>query len=243
MRKSLQVIGAAAAIAVMIAVPALNSGSEVRTETKAGSDHAAQVKTSTQKLSFEEAIESFYQRSGSLTDDQILASARDILSDGDVLYSELKEDESRDAFEALSEYEEAKAGYLTSAINDTEAAAGDPAVRREWDRQEQYTRMMIAGGSVIREMIPRFQIVSCTKRNDTLELDVDEWMTLGYSSPAEADAINASAYSYTFTLTLECGQNGAWAPSEINGTDINFAWLDEGGGSGNGISGISRSIV
>lgn len=220
----MQIAAAAAAIAVMIAVPALNPDPVV----KNGYEKTAGIKESTERLSFEEAIESFYQKSGSITDDQILASARDILSDGDVLYSELKEDESRNAFDAVSAYEEAKAQYLTSSINSTEAACRDDAVRREWDRQDKYTRMMIAEGALIREMIPRFQIVSCTKRNDTLELDVDEWMTLGYSNSAEADIVNASSYSYTFTLTLECGENGAWTPSEINGTDINFAWLGEG---------------
>lgn len=220
----MQIVAAAAALAVMIAVPAHVYGSGIQD----GRGKAGQAEDSTGRLPYEEAIENFYQSSGSMTDEQILASARNILSDGDVLYSKLKEDESRKAFEALSAYEEAKAGYLTSAINGTKAAKADSAVCSDWDRQEDYARMMVTEGAVIREMIPRFQIVSCEKKNNRLVLDVDEWMTQGYSLSAEAETVNASSYSYSFTLILECGKNGAWTPLEINGTDVNYTWLGEG---------------
>lgn len=217
-------VAAAAALAVMIAAPSSSYGSVVKDR----SEETVQTRDSAEGLPFEKAIENFYQSSGSITDAQILDSARNILSDGDVLYSELNEDESRNAFEALSAYEEAKAKYLTSAFNDTEAKKEDNAVCREWDRQENYARMMVTEGAVIREMIPRFRIVSCEKKDGSLELDVDEWMTQGYSVSAKADTVNASSYSYSFSLIMECGENGVWTPSEINGTDINFAWLGEG---------------
>ena len=221
---SMQMVAAAAALAVMIAVPSRSYGSVIKT----GSEETVQTRDSAEGLPFEEAIENFYQTSGSITDDQILDSARNILSNGDVLYSELTEVEGRNAFDALSAYEEAKAKYLTSAINDTKAIKEDNAVCREWDRQENYARMMVTEGAVIREMIPRFRIVSCEKKGGSLKLDVDEWMTQGYSVSAKADTVNASSYSYSFTLIMECSENGVWTPSDINGTEINYAWLGEG---------------
>ena len=105
----MQMVAAAAALAVMIAVPSRSYGSVIKT----GSEETVQTRDSAEGLPFEEAIENFYQTSGSITDDQILDSARNILSDGDVLYSELTEVEGRNAFDALSAYEEAKAKYLT----------------------------------------------------------------------------------------------------------------------------------
>lgn len=216
------------------------------------SEETVQTYDRTEELSYEKAIEELYQNSGRITDEQILVNAKDIHSDTDVLYSKLKTDESADVLEALNAYEDAKVKYLTSAINETEpaneisdsapsasasmtgitsdesAVSKETAVCQEWERQSEYAQMMISEGSVIREMIPRYQVLSCTKTEDGVELDVEEWMTQGFSASAEADAVNASAYSYTFTLTLECDENGAWTPSEIKGTDSNFAWLGEG---------------
>lgn len=220
----MQIVAAAAVLTVLTVVPAQVYGSE----TQAGCTKTAEAADSAGRLPFEEAVDKFYESSGSMTDDQILASARDILSDGDVLYSELTEDESRKAFEALSKYEEEKAEYLTSEINGSKAAGADSSVRSEWDRQENYARMMIAEGSVIREMIPRFRILSCEKKEHFLTLDVEEWMTQGYSLSQNAETVNASSYSYTFTLVMECSEDGVWTPADINGTDVNYAWLEEG---------------
>ena len=251
LRKSVQIVAAAAAMGVMFAGPVQVYGSAAQNEYKdAALENTAGEISGTEGLSFEKAIESFYRNSGSLSDEEVLASARDILSDGDVLYSDLKADECEVVLEALTAYEESKAEYLTSSMNGSGQKDGTPAgdadtkrtsdgssvssasaqdpLCREWDRQEKYAQMMVSEGAVIREMIPRFQVVSCTKKDNVLEVDLDEWMTQGYSVSADADIVNASAYSYSFTLTLECSDDGVWTPSEINGTDINFAWLVEG---------------
>lgn len=227
----MQVIAGAAVISMMLAVPAQIYGSAPQ-----GTSAAAKTEDGKENSSFEEAVEAFYQNSGSITDEQILASARDIVSDTDAMESELKADERESAAKALFGFEEAKASYLTSVINkaDTADAAAAPAVSnrdavcREWDRQGEYAQMMITEGAVIREMIPRYQVVSCTKKDDTIKLDVDEWMTQGYSSSVQSQTVNASAYSYSFTLTLKGSGDGTWTPAEINGTDVNFLWLGEG---------------
>ena len=80
LRMSMQMVAAAAALAVMIAVPSRSYGSVIKT----GSEETVQTRDSAEGLPFEEAIENFYQTSGSITDDQILDSARNILSNGDV---------------------------------------------------------------------------------------------------------------------------------------------------------------
>ena len=245
----MRVAAAAAVLGFMISGPVQIPVSAEQT----GRENTAAAEGSEEALPFDEAIESFYRNSEGITDEQILASARSILSDGNVLYSELNEGESRNVLNALSAYEEAKAEYLTSAINerkltgnavkdlpaassgaaDTNFAAvssakDQDAVHSEWEKQGDYALMMIAENAVIREMIPRYRIVSCTKKDGRIELVVDEWMTQGYSASGQSETVNASAYSYTFDLTLECSDDGVWTPSEINGTDINFAWLGEG---------------
>ena len=246
----MRVAAAAAVLGFMISGPVQIPVSAEQT----GRENTAAAEGSEEALPFDEAIESFYRNSEGITDEQILASARSILSDGNVLYSELNEGESRNVLNALSAYEEAKAEYLMSAINngkltgntvnelltassgaaDTNFAAvssakdQEDAVRSEWEKQGDYALMMIAENAVIREMIPRYRIVSCTKKDRKIELAVDEWMTLGYSASGQSETVNASAYSYTFDLTLECSDHDTWMPSEINGTEANFAWLGEG---------------
>ncbi len=198
----MQVIAGAAVISMMLAVLAVPA--QIYGSAPQGTSAAAKTEDGKENSSFEEAVEAFYQNSGSITDEQILASARDIVSDTDALESALKADERESAARALSGFEEAKASYLTSVINkadtadDTAAAAvsNQDAVCREWDRQGEYAQLMISEGAVIREMIPRYQVVSCTKKDDTIKLDVDEWMTQGYSSSVESESVNASAYSY-----------------------------------------------
>ena len=249
LKKFMQIAAAAAVLGFIISQPAQISVSAALT----GREDTAAAEEGEKGLPFDEAIESFYRDSENITDEQILASARSILSDGNVLYSELNEGESRNVLNALSAYEEAKAEYLTSAINERKltgnavkdlpaassgaadtaltavsSAKDQDAVHSEWERQGDYALMMIAENAVIREMIPRYQIVSCTRKDDKIELVVDEWMTQGYSASGQSETVNASAYSYTFDLTLECSDHDTWTPSEINGTEINFAWLSEG---------------
>ena len=197
----MQIVATAAAMGVMFAGPVQAYGSAAQNEYKdAAQENTAGENSETEGLSFEEAIESFYRNSGSLSDEEVLASARDILSDGDVLYSDLKADECEVVLEALTAYEESKAEYLTSSMNGSGQKDGTPAgdadtkrtsdgssvssasaqdpLCREWDRQEKYAQMMVSEGAVIREMIPRFQVVSCTKKDNVLEWDwtcLDNW--------------------------------------------------------------------
>ena len=100
----MQVIAGAAVISMMLAVPAQIYGSAPQ-----GTSAAAKTEDGKENSSFEEAVEAFYQNSGSITDEQILASARDIVSDTDALESALKADERESAARALSGFEEAKA--------------------------------------------------------------------------------------------------------------------------------------
>ena len=102
----MQVIAGAAVISMMLAVPAQIYGSAPQ-----GTSAAAKTEDGKENSSFEEAVEAFYQNSGSITDEQILASARDIVSDTDAMESALKADERESAAKALFGFEEAKASY------------------------------------------------------------------------------------------------------------------------------------
>lgn len=194
---------------------------------------AVQQHNSTESSSFEDGIEAFYRYSDSMTDSEILAAARSLTSDTGVLYSGLPAEESRKVAKALSAFEETKAAYMTSRINASETVpAGGPSVdtalRREWDRQCAYAQMMIGDKSEIREIIPRYRVTACSAEEDTLDLEVEEWMTQGYGAPDHSGSVNASAYSYSFTLSLQCDADGAWVPRAVNGTEANFTWLCEG---------------
>ena len=173
---------------------------------------------------FDDAVAAFYLESGSLTDEEILAYARRMHSDTGVLYSGLAADTAKHVEAALSAYETSKAEYMTDRINGVLSDAAD----REWDLQSGYAQLMIAEGTKVREVIPRYCVQSCREQDGTLELAVEEWVTMGYGGSEEEDAVNASAYSYSFTLCMQKDASGIWMPSGIDGTDINFTWLEEG---------------
>ncbi|MDO5131699.1 MAG: amidase domain-containing protein, partial [Eubacteriales bacterium] len=199
--------------------------------------------------SFEKAVESFYSESAGLTDTEILEAARKISSDTSVLYSGLGGVTAPKAAEAVAAYEQSKADYITAAINAASTGSDVPAdpedkrkaeedasncfraadgIREEWDRQGRYARMLIAEGTSIRELIPRYQVTSCSEKDGILEIGVEEWMTQGYGSRDGTGAVNASAYRYVFTLSLQKTGEGSFRPCGINGTEINYTWLLEG---------------
>ena len=87
LKKFMQIAAAAAVLGFIISLPAQITVSAALT----GREDTAAAEEGGKGLPFDEAIESFYRDSDSITDEQILASARSILSDGNVLYSELNE--------------------------------------------------------------------------------------------------------------------------------------------------------
>ena len=192
----------------------------------------------TEESSFDLAISSLYRDSGELTDSEILDASKKITSDAGVLLSNVDKKESGQVVKALDTFEESKAEYMTARINhtdtaeaavpDTAGAADDKQMVAEWNRQCEYAQMMIADSSVIKEMVPRYQIKSCKEDKDTLELGIQEWMTQAYGTEEVSDSFSTSAYSYTYSLKLHRGKDGTWVPSGISGTDANYTWLGEG---------------
>lgn len=209
-------------------------------------ESSASEKKEEEYVPFDEAIDSFYSDTGDLTDEAILESARRIKSDGDALLSVLDEDGMNNVMESLDAYEAAKVDYIMAKVNkelssdskkeEKEAelltAAGmemsvKDGVCREWDLQCDYSTMMVTDGSFIREMIPRFQITSCTLKDGVLKVVIDEWMTQGYGDAEGKGPENASSYIYNFTISLKEGAEKRWTPFEINGTETNFIWLNK----------------
>ena len=182
-------------------------------------------------LSFGDAVSALYAGSSDMTDDMVLEAARKICSEGDLLFSELNTEDAQAVMNALSRYEEAKACFIKTEINASEegktAREDMPgAIYDEWERQASLSRMTVMEDSSIRELIPRFRVTGCREENGVLSVDVDEWMTQAYGSAGGSGVTNASAYSYAFSLDLKSGGDGAWAPCGVNGTEINFAWLE-----------------
>lgn len=237
-----------------------SSGAEKKTKASGAGKKAGAAEKGIEKNSegkdnkaetvpFSMAVETFYSNSDSMTDQDIIDSARRIRSDGDVLYSELhQEDKCQDVMNVLDAYEAAKVNYIASQINgemfseeikqekETEAVAAaglemsaKDGICREWDRQSDYTRLMITEDAVISEMIPRYQITSCSLKDGVLDLGVDEWMTQGYGASDAKDVVNASSYIYNFSISLKQNAAGVWTPFAINGTDVNFEWLSDKG--------------
>lgn len=222
-----------------------DSKKAAKTENEGGSKTSGQKQDQKQQKdgepSFDEAVEAFYSGSENMTDEQILQSARNMKSDVSALYSVLGEEEAADVEAVLNNYEASKADYLTDVINSEDESrtstqpggeeaktnSGSAGIVSEWLLQSRYAELMITEDSVIREMIPRFKVTSCSLEKGILKTGIEEWMTQGYGARDGSGAVNASAYSYTFDLSLSKGENGSWMPCEVNGTRINYQWLQD----------------
>ncbi len=173
-------------------------------------------------ISYEDAIADLYARSTSISDQEILDIARKMKPDCSAVTDELGEAQANRIIETLSAYEEEKASYLLAGT----AAEADDAITAEWERQRDYTQMGISGSQKLTRLIPGYTVTSCEEENGRALVDVDEWMTEGYTE-GEQDTENVSAYRYYYTAVLEESAGGNWEVVSVINTDRNFAWLED----------------
>ena len=193
----------------------LTSVSRDEQESTAGSGESAGI-------SYEDAIADLYARSTSISDQEILEIARKMKPDCTAVTNELGEAQANRIIETLSAYEEEKASYLLADA----AVEADDALAAEWERQRDYTQMGISGSQKLTRLIPGYTVTSCEEENGRVLIDVDEWMTEGYTE-GEQDTENVSAYRYYYTAVLEEKAGGNWEVVSVINTDRNFAWLED----------------
>ena len=175
-------------------------------------------------LSYEEAIADLYARSTTISDQEILEIARKMKPDCTAVADKLGQAEADKIIETLSGYEQRKASYLL----ENKAQDADQALIAEWDRQDAYTDMGISPEQTLTRLIPGYTVTSCEEKDGQLFVDVDEWMTEGYTEGDE-DTENVSAYRYYYTAVLKENSEGKWEVVAVTNTDVNFAWLQDAG--------------
>ena len=173
-------------------------------------------------ISYDEAIAELYARSTSISDQEILDIARKMKPDCTAVADELGAEQANRIINTLSKYEEQKVSYMLGG-----AAEADDAVVAEWDRQNEYTAMGISSAQNLTRLIPGYTVTSCKEVNGAVEIDVDEWMTEGYTEGADQNTENVSAYRYYFTAVLSRNREGNWEVASITNTDRNFTWLED----------------
>ena len=191
--------------------------------TKGSPDAGESAPNSAQSadISYEDAIADLYARSTSISDQEILEIARKMKPDCTAVTNELGEAQANRIIETLSAYEEEKASYLLADA----AVEADDALAAEWERQRDYTQMGISGSQKLTRLIPGYTVTSC-EENGRVLIDVDEWMTEGYTE-GEQDTENVSAYRYYYTAVLEEKAGGNWEVVSVINTDRNYAWLED----------------
>ena len=172
-------------------------------------------------ISYEDAIAELYARSTSISDQEILEIARKMKPDCTAVTNELGADQANRIINTLSDYEQRKVAYMMGG-----AADADDEVVAEWDRQNEYTAMSITSAQKLTRLIPGYTVTSCREENGTVEIDVDEWMTEGYTE-GNQDIENVSAYRYYYTAVLKKDAAGNWDVAKITNTDRNFGWLED----------------
>ncbi|MBQ8986250.1 MAG: amidase domain-containing protein, partial [Lachnospiraceae bacterium] len=192
-------------------------------------------------IAYEEAIADLYARSTTISDKEILEIARKMKPDCTEVVEELGDAQAAEIMDTLADYEEAKASYL---LNGETAQAGESAqetalaqaakdlqananVSAEWERQDRYTRMGMSAAQTLTSLIPGYTVTSCSEENGDVLVDVDEWMTQGYTEGEDQDTENVSAYRYYFTAVLSEDKEGNWEVASITNTDRNFTWLED----------------
>ena len=173
------------------------------------------------ELTYDEAIAELYARSTSISDQEILEIARNMKPDSTALAASLGEAQAESIIDTLSLYENQKAAYLLG-----DKTGADEAVSDEWNRQDAYTRMGMSASQTLTSLIPGFTVTSCEMENGRVYVDVDEWMTEGYTEGEDQNIENVSAYRYYFTAVLE-EKGGSWQVASVINTDRNFTWLED----------------
>ena len=208
------------------------AGSGVMTEIKANTDAALsnlspnRVRTESAAEgagNFDESIRDLYDNSMSATDEDVLASAEMMSSDFAAVETNMGND-AGDLIDYLKYYEAAKSSYIAGSAEQSGEFSGDVII--EWERQSEYTSYVMPATDTVYSLVPRIKVNACTAGDRSAELDIYEWMTVGYA-PDSFSEISAAAYGYNFSLKLNCDSKGNWQIASIEDTDQNFDWMDE----------------
>ena len=201
---------------------------EIKANTRAALSNLGAAEGRTERAAevaknFDQSIRDLYDNSMSATDEEIIASAEMMNSDFSAAASVLGED-ADDLIGCLKYYEAAKSRYIAGSEEDSKGFSAD--VISEWDRQGEYTSYVMPADDMIRTLVPRIKVNACTVKDNSVDLDIYEWMTVGYASD-DISAVNAAAYGYNFSLKLDCDRRGNWMIASVEDTDQNFDWMQE----------------
>ena len=211
--------------ALAITAGAVSAGAAGIFSVTAGDSAASdpRVICTADSISYDDAIAELYARSTSISDQEILEIARKMRPDGTAAAKVLGEKAADEILDVLSRYESKKASYLL----DSGAVEAEEALSREWMRQSEYTGMGLCSGQTLTSLIPGYTLTSCREEDGKVLVDVDEWMTEGYTEGQDRDTVNVSAYRYYFTAVLENNSDGSWKVASVTNTDRNFTWLED----------------
>ena len=208
------------------------AGSGVMTEIKAntkaalsnlGANEGRTESAAEGAMNFDQSIRDLYDNSMSVTDEEIIASAEMMNSDFSVVETGMGED-ADNLIGCLKYYEAAKSRYIAGTEKNSKVFSGN--VISEWNRQGEYTSYVMPAEDTIRTMVPRIKVNACTVENGSANLDIYEWMTVGYASD-DVSAVNATAYGYNFSLRADRDRSGSWKIAAVEDTDQNFDWMQE----------------
>lgn len=208
------------------------AGSGLFTEIKANTDAALsnigasdrQTESASEGSgSFDRAIRDLYDHSMTADDEEVIASAQKMDSDFRVIEHKLG-NEAVNLIDYLKYYEAAKSRYIAGDAADDSAFSG--SIVSEWERQGEYTSFVMPADDMIRTLVPRIKVTGCSFENGTADLDIYEWMTVGYASDSDSK-MNAAAYGYNFSLQVGRDNRGNWQIASISDTDQNFDWMEE----------------
>ena len=228
MKRMLAVILTSCMIAGLVSPAGAGVMTEIRANTEAALNNLSASTERTEVAAegadnFDQTIRDLYDNSMSVTDEEIIASAQMMNSDFEAVKSEMGE-EALAVIDYLKYYEAAKSSYISGS---GQSGAGfGKEVTREWDRQGEYTSYVMPAEDMIRTMVPRIKVIGCASKNGTANLDIYEWMTVGYASDNDS-AVNATAYGYNFSLRLDSDLSGSWKIAAVEDTDQNFDWMQE----------------
>ena len=180
--------------------------------------------SSEEGLLYEDAIDTLYENSTSISDEEILEIARSMRPDLREVERVMGEKEAASIADTLAQYEAEKCEYI---LADNELAPEEDNLHYEWDRQEAYTRLGLGQGQESVSLLPGIAVTSCTAEDGVVTASVDEWITQVYTDEADLSVENVSAYRYYYTCTLQQDAEGIWQVVSVSGTDRNFIWTED----------------
>ncbi len=163
-----------------------------------------------QSAKFYDSIDDLFDNASKLEGEAIVDSVEGMESDYSGLNGLSDTDEIKNA---LKEYEDAKADYISGAAS--KCSYGD-TILAEWKKQKSLTESMIPSGSKLKNFESVVSVTDVVDNGDKKSINIYEWNALSFKY-SDDSSVESSGYGFNYTAVVKKNKIKA-----VTGTEANY---------------------